>query len=149
MTHEEEIKTIEEFAAIADNPMNALKVYAPFKRFARFFLLVSYDNLNVKVKGSVGDVIVDRLMDCYTLLPKCQFGKRESKIAATEAFLYDFATILACVEFIVENNVGISIRQGTELLFLIKEIQTQMGGFKRYLNKECHQDSEPTGERSE
>lgn len=147
MNPQDELKTAEQ---VIDNPLNALKVYAPFKRFRDYFILVCNPNLHIKIQRSVGQRVVDTIIDCEALLPYCQFGKRQDKLNATEEFLKKFAFILAEIEFITMNNVGVSVRQVTELVMLIKEIRAQMGGFRKYLvnGGDC-QNPQPTGEGSE
>lgn len=133
------------------NPLNSLAVYAPFKRFQEYFILTVYGNLHVNVQRSYGRKVVDKILECHDALPKCQFGTRTSKLAATVDFLHAFATILSCVEFMVMHNVGISINQGAELVMLIKEIRSQMGGFRKYLENasENRQNLKPTGKGGE
>lgn len=148
---EEQKRQLRQLEELIGNPLNALSVYAPFKRFEDFFIMVVHDNLHVKIQRSYGRVIVEEILSCRKSLPKCQFGTRASKLAATMDFLNSFATILGCMEFITMHDVGVSINQATELIMLIKDIRSQMGGFQKYLEnqKEDCQDPEPTGEGSE
>lgn len=144
---DEEKQSIEQ---LIDNPLNALPVYAPFKRLETFYVMVVHDNLHVKIKRSYGAMILEQINLCCILLPKCQFGTVKSKLRATEQFLWAFASILCMVEFVVMHDVGVTVRQATELVMLIKEIQSQMGGFRKYLHQEDNrQNPEPAGEGSE
>lgn len=132
---------------IISNPLNALKVYAPFKRLQSYYALHVHKNIVHDIKMSLGRMMLESLFECDVLLPKCQFGTREEKLEATKEFLHRFAFLLSGTEFLITNgNLGVSVRQGTEMVMLIKEVQQQMGGFHRYL---CRQQSEPTGEGSE
>ena len=148
---EEQRQLLRQLEELIGNPMNALDVYAPFKRFEEYFILTVFGNLNVQIQRSYGKTITDEILKCRVLLPKCQFGTRTSKLAATVDFLNAFATILGCIEFIILHNVGVSINQGAELVMLIKEIRSQMGGFRKYLENSLEncQNPEPTGEGSE
>lgn len=148
---EEQKQQLKQLEVLIGNPLNALDVYAPFKRFEEYYILVVDGNLHVKIQRTYGHVITERILECRQLLPKCQFGTRLSKLQATESFLHSFATILGCVEFIVLHDVGVSINQGAELVMLIKEIRSQMGGFRKYLENSLEncQNPEPTGEGSE
>ena len=98
---EEQRQLLRQLEELIGNPMNALDVYAPFKRFEEYFILTVFGNLNVRIQRSYGKTITDEIMKCRVLLPKCQFGTRTSKLAATVDFLNAFATILGCVEFII------------------------------------------------
>ena len=144
-------RQLKQLDELIGNPLNALPVYAPFKRFEEYYVLVANDNLNVKVQRLYGRLIGEKILECRVLLPKCQFGTKLSKLNATVDFLNAFSTILGCVEFIALHDVGVSINQATELVMLIKEIRSQMGGFQKYLElqKENCQNPEPTGEGSE
>lgn len=148
---EEQKQQLKQLEVLIGNPLNALDVYAPFKRFEEYYILVVDGNLRVKIQRTYGRVITERILECRQLLPKCQFGTMLSKLQATESFLYSFATILGCVEFIVLHDVGVSINQSVELAMLIKEIRSQMGGFQKYLEnqKENCQNPKPTDEGSE
>ena len=155
MNYEEQQQEIRELERLIANPLNALKVYAPFKRLRAYFVLTIYDNIVHKVKTSLGRMMLDAIFECDALLPRCQFGTRAGKLAATQEFLHRFAFLLSAVEFLVMNdNLGVSVRQATEMVMLIKGIQDQMGGFEKYLRREpesqeYRQDPQPTGEGSE
>ena len=148
---DEQYAALKELESLIGDPLNALDVYAPFKRFEEYFTLVVYDNLHVKIQRQHGQLIFQQIMACRVLLPKCQFGTRANKLQATKDFLDAFATILGGIDFIAMHDVGVSIGQSTELVMIIKEIQRQMGGFRKYLENEegIHQNPQPTGEGSE
>ena len=149
-TQEEIQNELREFESLVSNPLNALRVYAPFKRFRRYYVLVVYKNLHHDVKQSLGKKMLDAVFECDLLLPRCQFGNKSTKLAATEDFMHNFSFLLSGVEFLALSNVGLSIKQATELVMLIKEIQAQMGAFSKYLKTEgSHQFPQPTGEGSE
>lgn len=148
---EEQKRQLKQLETLIGNPLNALDVYAPFKRFEEYYVLVVDGNLHVKIQRTYGRIITEQILECRKLLPQCQFGTKLDKLQATKGFLNAFATILGCVEFIVLHDVGASINQSTELAMLIKEIQSQMGGFQKYLENQVEncQNPKPTDEGSE
>ena len=150
MNYDERKQELAELDKLIGNPLNAMKVYAPFKRLRAYYALHIHKNIVHHVKQSLGKMMLDAIFECDLLLPKCQFGTKASKLEATQEFLHMFAFLLSGVEFLVMNeNLGVSVKQATEMVMLIKEVQDQMGGFQRYLRNECRQIPKPTGEGSE
>lgn len=155
MNYGERKKELDELDRLIGNPLNAMKVFAPFKRLRAYFVLSIYDNIVHKVKMSLGRKMLYAIFECDQLLPRCQFGTLRSKLAATVEFLHHFAFLLSAVEFLaINDNLGVSVRQATEMVMLIKEIQDQMGGFEKYLrrepdNNEYRQSLQPTGQEGE
>ena len=147
----EDLDLLKEYIA---NPLCALKVYAPFCRFRDYFTLHIHPNIRHDIKQTLGRMMLESVFECEQLLPRCQFGSRRGKLTATMEFLHHFAFILSGVEFRATHaELGVSIRQATEMVMLIKEIQSQMGKFRNYLRHtteedDC-QDPQPTGEGSE
>lgn len=148
---QKELQTLED---IVDNPLNALPVFGPFKRFRRYFVVDVLRNINNEIRHTLGAKMLNAIFDCDELLPRCQFGTRKGKLEATEEFLHKFGFLLSAVEFLAMTpNMGVSIRQATELVMNIKEIRRQMHGFEKYLSRteieEYRRNLQPKGEESE
>ena len=144
----EDREALEELRRAIGNPLNALKVYAPFKRLRAYYALHVHKNIVVHLQRSLGKMMLDAIFECDALLPRCQFGTLRGKLEATESFLHRMAFLLSAVEYLAESaDVGVSIRQATEMVSLIKEIQAQMGGFKKFLQEEEYRrrSPQPTG----
>lgn len=149
-SQKEDLELLEEYIS---NPLKSLPVYAPFCRFQEYFALNVEPNIKHEIKISLGRMMLNDVFECMRLLPKCQFGTRKSKLTATGDFLDKFAFLLAGIEFLATHkDLGVSIRQATETVILIKEIQSQMGKFRSYLrhstgDDDC-QDPQLTGDGS-
>lgn len=146
-----EMKTLED---IIDNPLNALPVFGPFKRFREYFVVHVHPNIKRDIRHTLGTMMLTSVFECDELLPRCQFGTRRSKLEATGEFLRKIGFLLSAVEFLAKTpNMGVSIRQATELVMHIKEIRRQMYGFEKYLSRtgieEYRQNLQPKGEKSE
>ena len=143
-----DIELLEQYIS---NPLNALPVYAPFCRFQAYFVINIEPNIRHDVKISLGRMMLETVFRSLALLPKCQFGTRRSKLRATMDFLDNFAFLLSSVEFLaLHKEFGVSVAQATEMVMLIKEIQSQMGKFSSYLRHatedDDRQDPQPTGD---
>ena len=147
-------KELEALQRIVDNPLNALPVWAPFLRFAQYYILNVHKRMMHELKISLGRRILDTIVECMAMLPRCQFGTRQRKIEATEKFLDNFGFILAAVEMLaVTPDTGVDPLKIATMAELIKEIRRQMGAFQRYLSstemKRYRQSPDPKGEGSE